>query len=85
MHGEIIMRKNKSTLADHFDPTLKRIVLKLLKERGGGESVAQLRESLLREMLIQNSDATSVRETHYPENELIQSHWLRIAGLEEED
>ncbi len=78
------MKKNKPTLIDHFDPMLKRIVLKLLKDEEELESVSEARKSLLKEILLQNSDIAPPREIHCDEDELIQSHWLRIAGLEEE-
>jgi hypothetical protein len=78
------MKKNKPGLIDHFDPRLKRIVLKLLKDEEEFESVSEVRKSLLKEILLPNSDITSPREIYYDEDELIQSHWLRIAGLEEE-
>ena len=49
------------------------------------ESMKQRQGSILKEVLISTHAPNLSGEIYYPEDELMQSHWLRIAGLEGED
>ena len=49
------------------------------------ESMKQRQGSMLKEILVSKRASNLSGEIYYPEGELMQSHWLRIAGLEEED